>query len=82
MAAREHVELYRKPQKEQISHVSGSLSNKIKELKEQVQEQKEQVDHKHEIIVHKDKIQVQQKQSIDELIRELKRVVPRYEHEN
>ena len=67
--------MYLKPTKEQISQATARLYNRIKDLKKQIKEQKGQLDHKDEIIVHKDKSWVQKKQSIHELIRELKRVV-------
>ena len=37
--------------------------------------------HKDEIIIHKEKLWVQQKQFIDELTRELKRAIQKYEQE-
>ena len=75
MVAKEQVEIYLKLSKEQIEHITAPLFIKKNNLKEQVREQKEQLDHKNEIIIHKDNICVQQKQSIDELTRELKRAV-------
>ena len=82
MVTKEQVDMYLGLAREHIARATIPLNNKIKELKKQVKEQKEQMDHKDEIIIHKDKIRVQQKQSIDELTRELKRVVLQHEWEN